>query len=47
MIGKVDEAIAKKITGGRAKRLFTVDELTKQVGEISQGFRFVVYFIGM
>lgn len=39
IIGKVDEAIATHISGGRVNRLLTVSDITKKVGEITQDFR--------
>lgn len=39
MIGKVDEAIATRISGGRVKRLVSVSDITKKVGTITQDFR--------
>ncbi|MDX1809716.1 MAG: hypothetical protein R3331_09270 [Sulfurospirillaceae bacterium] len=39
IIGKVDEAITTRISGGRIKRLATVSDITKKVGEITQDFR--------
>lgn len=39
IIGKVDEAIATRVSGGRVNRLLTVSDITKKVGEITQDFR--------
>lgn len=42
IIGKVDEAIATRVSGGRVNRLLTVSDITKKVGEITQDFRVAV-----
>lgn len=42
IIGKVDEAIAKRVSGGHVDRLLTLSDITKKVGEITQDFRVAI-----
>lgn len=38
-LGKIDEAVTTKATGGWAKRTFTISDITKKMGEITHDFR--------